>query len=102
MNEILRRHSFSITFLIVLIGFFFLSGNDDDDIQQLSGFTMGTSYQFQLVEMPSDLTPEEISADVNELLMQLDTGISQPLHRVLNCRVLISTRQMCLSSPLHP
>ncbi|MBT73262.1 MAG: FAD:protein FMN transferase ApbE [Gammaproteobacteria bacterium] len=75
MNEILRRHSFSITFLIVLIGFFFLSGNDDDDIQQLSGFTMGTSYQFQLVDMPSDLTPEEISADVNELLMQLDTGI---------------------------
>jgi thiamine biosynthesis lipoprotein len=75
MNKILRRHSFSIAFLVILFGFVLLSGNDDDDIQQLSGFTMGTSYQFQLVDMPSDDTPEEISAAVNALLMQLDTGI---------------------------
>ena len=74
MNEILRRHAFSIAFLFILIGFLFLA-SDDGEIQQLSGFTMGTGYQFQLVDLPENITREQISEAVNELLAELDSGV---------------------------
>jgi len=75
MIEILRRHSFSITFLVILIAFVFLSTDGDDDIQQLSGYTMGTTYQIQIVDMPDDFPAEVIANQVSALLMHLDTGV---------------------------
>lgn len=75
MIELLRRHSFSIAFLIILFAFFFLSPGGEDDIQQLSGYTMGTTFQFQVVDMPEEREPEAIAQEVTQLLSELDIGI---------------------------
>lgn len=75
MREILRNHSFSVAFLAILFGFVFLFGDDEAQIQRLSGYTMGTTYQLQLVELPPDLSREEISGDVTSILHKLDTEI---------------------------
>lgn len=75
MIELLRRHSFSITFLVILFAFVFLSTGGEGDIQQLSGYTMGTTYQLQLVDMPESKSPQEVAEDVRSLLAELDTGI---------------------------
>ncbi len=75
MNELLKRHSFTATFLVLFLGsvFYFTGGNED--IQQLNGFTMGTSYRIQIVDMPQDTAAEALAADIGELLSQLDTEI---------------------------
>ncbi|MCH2356626.1 MAG: FAD:protein FMN transferase, partial [Pseudomonadales bacterium] len=44
-------------------------------IQQLRGYTMGTTYRIQIVDMPAALSSSEIAADVSALLLALDTGI---------------------------
>ena len=75
MIEILRRHSFSITFLVILVVFVFLSRDGEDDIHQLSGYTMGTTYQIQIVDMPNRVSSEDLAAEVSALLTELDTGI---------------------------
>ena len=43
MNEILRRHSFSIAFLTLVLGGIFLLPESSGTIERFSGFTMGTS-----------------------------------------------------------
>lgn len=75
MKEILRRHSFSITFLVLLLGFVFLSGNDDESLQSLTGFTMGTSFSVQLVNIPSGSSREQLTAEIGELLERLDREV---------------------------
>jgi FAD:protein FMN transferase len=75
MRDILRQHSFSIAFLLVLFGFVFFSGNETVELQRLSGYTMGTSYDIQLVEIPEQTSRERISADVESLLASLDKEI---------------------------
>jgi len=75
VKKILRRYSFSIVFLILLAGYAFLFNGSDGEIHRLDGFTMGTSYQVQIVDMPAGIGSEEIAADVNELLRQLDSEI---------------------------
>jgi thiamine biosynthesis lipoprotein len=78
MIEILRKQSLAILFLCVLLGFVMLSAENDRNvtgIQQLNGYTMGTSYQIQLVEFPDGVTPEELATGVEQLLTELDTGI---------------------------
>lgn len=75
MKEILRQHSFSITFVVVVFGYFLVFAGDDSEIQQLSGFTMGTSYQIQLVKIPAGHSWEQIAGEVNELLTELDSGM---------------------------
>lgn len=75
MIELLRRHSFSIVFLVILFVFIFLSTGGEDDIQQLSGYTMGTTFQLQLVDMPERMEPEVIATEVTALLAELDTGV---------------------------
>lgn len=75
MIEILRRHSFSATFLIILFVFVFLSTGGEDDIQQLSGYTMGTTYQVQIVDMPAGVTPDALATQVVDLLGEMDTGL---------------------------
>ena len=56
MRDILRRHSFTIAFLAILIVSAFLFTDNDEDIQQWSGTTMGTTYQLQIVDMPAERT----------------------------------------------
>lgn len=74
MNELLKRHSFSATFLILFLGSVFLF-TGGEAIQQLNGFTMGTSYQVQIADMPEDVDGEELADEIGELLAQLDTEI---------------------------
>ena len=75
MIEILRRHSFSVTFIVILVVFVLVSGEDESGIHALSGYTMGTTYQLQIVDMPERLTPDEVATEVGALLAHLDTGI---------------------------
>jgi FAD:protein FMN transferase len=72
MKVLFNRHSFAATFLALILGavFFFTGG---DDIQQLNGLTMGTSYQVQIVDMPEDIAAQDLAADIGELLSHLDT-----------------------------
>ncbi|MDP7455141.1 MAG: FAD:protein FMN transferase [Gammaproteobacteria bacterium] len=72
MREILRQHSFSVTFLLVLFGFFFLFPGDDDGIYHLPGLTMGTIYDLQLTELPAQFTQRELAAEVAQILRRLD------------------------------
>ena len=72
MNKPLKRNSFIAAFLALFLGsvLFFTGG---DDIQQLNGLTMGTSYQVQIVDMPANIAAADLAADIGELLKQLDT-----------------------------
>jgi thiamine biosynthesis lipoprotein len=72
--DFLRRHSLLTTFLAALSAAAILFSGACDDIQQLTGYTMGTTYQLQIVDMPDALSREEISAAVTTLLMDLDVG----------------------------
>lgn len=74
MIELLKRHSFSTTFLILFLGSVFLF-TGGEEIQQLNGFTMGTSYQVQIVDMPEDIEAEEMALEIGELLTELDTEV---------------------------
>ncbi len=75
MKELLKRHSFSATFLVLFLGSVFLFTGGGEEIQQLNGSTMGTSYQVQIVDMPDAITAEDLAAEIGALLTQLDTGI---------------------------
>ena len=75
MIELLRRHVVSISLLVIFLVFVFLSRDGEGDIQQPSGYTMGTTYELQIVDMPEGAAPEQIAAEVTALLAELDTGI---------------------------
>lgn len=75
MIEILRQHTFSITFVVILFSYFLFEGANNDDLQVLNGFTMGTTYQVQLPELPTGLEREQLASEINDLLQRLDRGI---------------------------
>ena len=75
MRETLGRHSFSIAFLLILFGSLYFYADRDAEIQQLSGYTMGTTYQIQIVDMPTALSEEQVANDVTEILTRLDTNV---------------------------
>ena len=75
MTEILRRHAFSITFVCVFIVFVFLSTSGEEDIRRFSGYTMGTSYQVQVVGVESESDAETIATGITGLLGRLDREI---------------------------
>ncbi|MBL4581322.1 MAG: FAD:protein FMN transferase [Gammaproteobacteria bacterium] len=75
MIKLSRRHSFVTIFLVLILVSVLYFTDGGEDIQKLSGRTMGTSYQVQIVDMPRELAAEELAADIDELLSQLDTGI---------------------------
>ncbi|MFM1896913.1 MAG: hypothetical protein RLZZ385_1987 [Pseudomonadota bacterium] len=75
MIEHLRRHAFSIAFVGVLFAFFFIRPLNDSELLQLSGYTMGTSYRLQLVELPRGVTREQLQQQVAELLERLDRQV---------------------------
>ena len=71
MRKILRQHRFSVAFLLVLFAFFFLFSGDDE-IYHLPGLTMGTTYDLQLLELPTQFTQRELAENVAEILRRLD------------------------------
>ena len=74
MKKLLRRYTSTAIFLTFLLGsvLYFVGS---DDILQLNGLTMGTSYQVQIVDMPGDIEAEDLAVDISGLLRQLDTEI---------------------------
>ena len=72
MTKLLRRYISTAIFLTFLLGsvLYFVGS---DDILQLNGLTMGTSYQVQIVDMPGDIEVEDLAVDISGLLRQLDT-----------------------------
>lgn len=74
MTEILRKHAFSITFLAILFGYVFLFLGDDEELFKLSGYTMGTTYNIQLTELPDHVSEDAFAAEIGELLTELDRG----------------------------
>ncbi|MAC69684.1 MAG: FAD:protein FMN transferase ApbE [Gammaproteobacteria bacterium] len=75
MSEIFRRHSFSISLVALLLGFVFLAGEDNDSRYSLEGLAMGTSYQVQLLELPSGISEDEFAAQIGALLKRLDREV---------------------------
>ena len=75
MTEILRRHAFSIAFICVLIAFALLSTPGEEDLQRFSGYTMGTTYQVQVVGVDSESALQELAAGISDLLASLDREI---------------------------
>ena len=69
----MRRRSFSIfiIFLAILLATSFLFTDDEGDIEQFSGLTMGTSYRFQLVGIPVELSLKLIAEEIKALLMNI-------------------------------
>ena len=75
MIEILHRHSLSIAFLGALFVFFVIFSSDEDDILQLSGYTMGTTFQLQFVGIPENFSRARIQGDITEILERLDRQV---------------------------
>jgi thiamine biosynthesis lipoprotein ApbE len=75
MRNLLRHHSFSVLLFLVFVGIVFSYADDEFELFELSGFTMGTSYNVQLVEIPVDMSQEQIALQVSEILEELDKGI---------------------------
>ncbi len=75
MKEILRRHSFPIAFLVLLFAFVFLFDAGSTQLERLSGYTMGTSFEVQLVQIPDSISREELASDIAALLHKLDREI---------------------------
>ncbi len=74
MKDIIRQHSYSISFIVVLFLVVFVYDRGDSEIQQLNGFTMGTSYQFQIADFPENIDREVLAEDIGVLLDKLDRG----------------------------
>lgn len=73
--ELVRRHAFTISFLSIFIVSVFVFTDGETPIQRFSGYTMGTTYEVQLVEFPDGVEPDALAADITALLGELDTGI---------------------------
>ena len=75
MLEIIRRHSFFIAFFTLLLVIFFYESIEGAAIERISGFTMGTSYEIQLVDIPISTNLAELSGGIAELLFELDREV---------------------------
>lgn len=75
MIGLFKRYSFSIAFVGALAFFFFVVNSEDDDILQLSGYTMGTTFRLQFIGIPDNAGVNQIEDDVARLLERLDREI---------------------------
>lgn len=75
MTEILRRHAFSVASIGLFLTFVFIYTSDDNDAVRFSGYTMGTTYEVQVLEVESEALREEIRRHVFELLGRLDKEV---------------------------
>ena len=76
MTQIMLRRnlSFFIILLALLLAITFPFSDDNQDIDEFFGLTMGTSYRFQVVGIPVELTRKVIAEAIEELLIDLDRG----------------------------
>jgi thiamine biosynthesis lipoprotein len=74
MIEILRRYGIAIAFFSVLLMLLFFT-SEEDEIQQLAGYTMGTTFQLQFVGMPENFGRTKIQNDISALLDRLDRQV---------------------------
>lgn len=72
---ILRRHSLSIAFVVSIFAVLIVLSERDNEIQQLSGYTMGTTYKLQFVDPPANVTTTQIQQDISQLLNRLDRQV---------------------------
>lgn len=70
-----RRYAFSFVFLAGLFGLFLFGKSAPADLIQLSGLTMGTSYQILLPALPKSKTREQVHEEVAGLLTTMDKEI---------------------------
>ncbi len=75
MSAIFRRHAFAITLLALVFWGILFTGDSDGEISRLSGLTMGTSYELQVVDLPQHTTLEQSRLDVASLLQRLDREV---------------------------
>ncbi len=76
MKAVLRRHSFSIAFALLVFAFFFTRpGPGSQATLQLTGATMGTTYQLQFVELPTSISMLQLQQQISTLLHMLDREI---------------------------
>ncbi len=75
MNEILHRHRFSITFLTLVLGAIFILPAVSGPLERFSGFTMGTSYEVQVVDIPNSTDLNSLTFEVGNLLTKLDKEV---------------------------
>ena len=76
MTQIMLRRNltFFIILLALLLAITFPFSDDNQDIDEFFGLTMGTSYRFQVVGIPAELTRKVIAEEIEELLIDLDSG----------------------------
>ena len=76
MTQIMLRRNltFFIILLALLLAITFPFSDDNQDIDEFFGLTMGTSYRFQVVGIPVELTRKVIAEEIEELLIDLDSG----------------------------
>lgn len=72
MRKILRRPGFSISIVVIVFVLFFIASRSGDDIARLSGYTMGTTYQFQFVGQTTNFNRVQVQQDIIELLNRID------------------------------
>lgn len=70
-----RRFAVSVAFLAGLLSLYFYWGAAPATLRQLSGLTMGTSYQVQLPKLPQGKSEAQVRQDVNDLLTEMDKVI---------------------------
>ena len=75
MMEILRRYSFSIAIAVAILGYLAFFSGQDDEILQLSGYTMGTTFRLQFVGLPRELDRNRIQQEITTLLERLDRQV---------------------------
>lgn len=100
MLEIIRRHSFFIAFFTLFLVIFFYESIEGAVIERISGFTMGTSYEIQLVDIPTSTNLEELSGGIAELLLELDREVFPLTPKTQNCQNLIGMASIVLT--LYP
>jgi len=72
--QFLRRHSFSLVFTILVVGYLLFFARPDTPIHRFSGSTMGTTYTLQVVELPAKQA-DAVGVAVTALLDRLDRKI---------------------------
>ena len=72
MKNLLQQHKiiFSAIGLFLVLSFFTI--REDEEISQLSGYTMGTTFQLQFVDHARNFSRVQIQGDIQELLRRMD------------------------------
>lgn len=70
-----RRFAVSVAILAGLLSLYYYWPPTPASIKQLSGLTMGTSYQVQLPALPEGKSESQVQQDVSDLLAEMDKAI---------------------------